>query len=135
MKRRHKNKVMIGLVIWSVTLPLAISTGIMWVKLVHHHGRYSACLTMAVLFVVSMLVQYAVFFWGGSHLAAAKGHSSAILAVGIFWPAQVIILALLLFALPDKYARRPSPSQKKKPGEAEPGIAREVRSPGPNNAP
>ena len=105
MKRRHKNKIIFGLVIWIALLPVIIAAAFRCAKIMNQPGRESACTAYAALVIVLMLVHYAVFFWGGSHLAKAKGHSNGLLIVGIIWPVQLIILAILLFAMPDKYAR------------------------------
>jgi hypothetical protein len=65
-------------------------------------------------FVLATIVAcYFTFFWGGSHLAKAKGYSNGILVLGILGPVvQIIILMLLLFGMedrcPDASQRRPT---------------------------
>jgi hypothetical protein len=80
------------------------------------------------IFVSFLIVQYFLFFWGGSHLAKAKGYSCAILGWGILcWLSQPILLAVLLFALPDKCPDPSDRRRKKKPRRDESKIARIVR--------
>jgi hypothetical protein len=88
----------------------------------------------ALLVVTFLLVQYAVFFWSCSHLAKAKGYSNAVILPGILGPlVQLIIYAIVLFALrdkfPDKFSRtqKPAPAVRKSRHRHESSIARIVR--------
>lgn len=126
MDARHKKKAFIGLALWLGIIPVAILVCGFYVALFPErrtsHGF--ADVVVASVFVA----QYAAFFWGGGHLAKAKGYSSAILIWGLFcWLAQPILMAVLLFALPDKRANPADRARKKKRHRDTSPIARVVR--------
>jgi hypothetical protein len=84
---------------------------------------------MGVIFVVSFLVAfYVTFFWGGSQLTRAKGYSNGILVPGVFGPpAQLVILAVLLFALPDRFQEPSQSRHRRRDHRHESLIERTVR--------
>lgn len=124
MDIRHKRKALIGLALWVGAVPVAILAGFVGIAASHSATNQSAG---GVCFLVFILVQYAAFFWGGSHLARAKGYSNGLIIVGIFWPAQILILGLLLFGLPDKCPSRTRSERHRKHREPESQIGRVVR--------
>ena len=116
MITRHKNKAIVGVTVWFAAIPLALvfhSIGKKFFPPVDRHDPFLGALLLSYL-----AVQYLAFFWGGTHLAKAKGHSPGMLAFGIFWPAQIMVLFALLFALPDKHATASSRSKKHRPDES-----------------
>jgi hypothetical protein len=127
MDSRHKKKAILGVGLWVAAIPLMFAAVGICAKIAGKNGDVPKDI-FGFLFLLFLIAQYLAFFWGGSHLARAKGYSTAILGWGIFcWLSQPILLAVLLFALPDKC---PSPSdrvRKKKPGHNESNIARIVR--------
>jgi len=104
MDSRHKTQAICGIVIWFASIPVALIAGAIGHKLIPASTIPPDTISGA-LFLSVLAVQYIAFFWGGSHLARAKGYSNGLLVLGIFWPAQLIIFPLLLFALPDKCSR------------------------------
>ncbi len=125
MDSRHKKKALIGLAAWFVAPFVAmIAVGLFMYYLIGAAADRAATL-LAVTF---LLVQYAVFFWSCSHLAKAKGYSNAVIIPGILGPpVQLIIYAILLFALPDKFSRSSKPAGRKSRHRDESSIARIVR--------
>jgi uncharacterized membrane protein len=124
MDHRHKNRASIGVVVWLAVMLAFVALLILlkneheWVVNIVNQN------TLIASVVLGFFIQYFFFFWGGNHLAKAKGYSSGMLCFGIFWPAQMVILAILLFALPDKCS---SPMRKQKHHHDESPIARIVR--------
>src|SRR5580698_660022 len=125
MDSRHKKKALIGLAAWFVAPFVAmIAVGLFMYYLIGATADRAA----ALLMVAFLLVQYAVFFWSCSHLAKAKGYSNAVIMPGILGPpVQLVIYAILLFALPDKCSRTPKPAGRKSRHGDESPIARIVR--------
>jgi hypothetical protein len=83
----------------------------------------------AALSLFFMMAAYAAYFWAGIYLARAKGYSYAMIFLGICPPAQLFILPLLFFGLPDK---RPQPADSRsgrvrRHSENQSPIARIVR--------
>jgi len=125
MDSRYKTKAIIGVVAWIVT-PFAVILVVAAVLCLVF--GVSADKSVVPLIVSFFLTQYIAFFWGCSHLAKAKGYSKSVVLPGILGPVvQLIILALLLFALPDKYSRSSNQVRKKKHSRDESPIARIVR--------
>jgi len=123
MMTRHKTQAITGVTVWFAAIPLMFILGAIVVKINPSVKEHDPIL--GLLFLIFLAVQYVAFFWGGTHLATAKGYSTGMLAFGIFWPAQMVVLLILLFALPDKYA---SPSRSKSKSQRhESHIARVVR--------
>lgn len=78
--------------------------------------------------VVGLLFQYILYFWGGSQLAKAKGYPNAILIWGMFCTlSQLVVLAVLLFALPDKCPNPSDQMRKRRTVRNESQIGRIVR--------
>ena len=129
MDARHKKKALAGVAIWVGAIPIGIGVGLTYRWLVPAVGGSAADAWLGLMWIFILVTQYIAFFWGGSHLAKAKGYSSGMIFFGICWPGQLMILALLLFALPDKLAHRGSRSsgQSRRRGESESLIARVVR--------
>jgi len=125
MDARHKNKAFIGVGIWVAAIPLAVLV-IVATRLFSPNAmpRMDGFLVIAVL-----LTQYVAFFWGASHLAKAKGYSNAMVLAGIFWPLQILIFGLLLFAMPDRLSLRNGQRSKHRSGHrtGESAIGRVVR--------
>ncbi|HTB83016.1 MAG TPA: hypothetical protein VK742_05120 [Candidatus Sulfotelmatobacter sp.] len=126
MDRRHKKKAMVGLTLWLTAVPLAIVPFLV-ISLIFHALWPHAQAPIVIYILMVLGLMYFAFFWGGGHLARAKGYSTAILITGIFLPAQIVIFALLLFALPDKCSTHQSPKRKHRPAEDDSPIARIVR--------
>jgi hypothetical protein len=126
MDSRHKNKAIAGVAVWAAAIPLVFIIGAICKKFIHESAASSGKAN-GFLFLSFLFVQYLAFFWGGNHLAKAKGYSNGMLVFGIFWPAQVIIVPLLLFALPDKCPRASNQTRRKTSGHDESQIARIVR--------
>jgi hypothetical protein len=126
---RHKKKAYIGVAIWVAAIPLAFAIGLIARAIFHRAGSSNPDSFGGVVFITLVIAQYIAFFWGASHLAKAKGYTSAMVLLGICWPGQFIVLALLLFALPDKLAIRRSrrTGHEQRHGESESLIARVVR--------
>jgi hypothetical protein len=103
MDRRYKKRAWLGVAAWALS-PLVVLVLLFFCWLIFHPERKSGA-SMAGIIAVSFLVPfYVTFFWGGSQLTRAKGYSNGILVPGILGPpAQLVILAVLLFALPDRF--------------------------------
>lgn len=127
MDSRHKTKAITGAVIWFASIPVAFITPVGLEMISHQSNAIAPDHVLPVIFISLLLTQYLMFFWGGNHLAKAKGYSNALLIPGIFWPAQPVILVLLLFALPDKCSRSSNQARKKKHHHDESPIGRVVR--------
>jgi hypothetical protein len=112
MDIRHRNKAIVGLVIWTAALLVGIVTLMASRNFVHAPGTNFLSHPMLISLSAALVVQYGAFFWGGSQLAQAKGYSSGMVVIGILWPAQILIWGLLLFALPDKCAHRKTRSSR-----------------------
>lgn len=126
MDQRHKTKAIVGVILWATAFPLAFLVLAIGSFLIHE--RWSDFHISPGFYLVAFaLVQYIAFFWGVGHLAKAKGYSKDMLLVGIFWPAQIIILALLLFALPDKCQTSGRPKRNPQAHRNESQIDRIVR--------
>lgn len=127
MITRHKKKAIIGLGLWLAAAPLSfliVGIGYGIVKqLVDLPGHGPWLGGLWVLLFLAML--YFGYFWGGAHLAKGKGYNTGMLLPGIFLFPQLIIVALLLFALPDKCARHSGGSRTSDRNESP--IARNVR--------
>ncbi len=128
MDIRHKKKAISGVALWFAAIPLFLALGwlvslVMGPKTPLDPPGNSGAFVGLAFFVF----QYAVFFWGGSHLAKAKGYSNALVIFGLFWPAQPVIFAVLFFGLPDKYSRPGGSSGKSNRDRNESPIARAVR--------
>jgi hypothetical protein len=121
MDPRHKTKAIIGCAVWFTAIPLGLLAGTIDRWLIQKSDSISG-----LIFLLFLALQYLSFFWGGIHLAKAKGYSRGFLIFGLFWPAQLIILPVLLFGLPDKCA---IPTKRAKPTHPrnESLIARVVR--------
>jgi hypothetical protein len=126
MDSRHKNKAITGTAVWFAAIPLVLTAHVLCKKFIPDTVTKPDH-TFGLIFLLFMLVQYLAFFWGGNHLAKAKGYSNALLMFGIFWPAQLVTLTLLLFALPDKCPHSSSQTRKKKHSHDESQIGRIVR--------
>ncbi|MGB8371034.1 MAG: hypothetical protein ACLPYZ_06535 [Limisphaerales bacterium] len=126
MDSRHKNKAITGAAVWFGSIPLVFIVGAICKKFSHESAASSGKIT-GFIFLSFLFVQYLAFFWGGSHLAKAKGYSNGMLVFGIFWPAQLIIFPLLLFALPDKCTCPSNQVSRKKHSHDESLIAHIVR--------
>jgi hypothetical protein len=103
MDNQHKKQAVIGVGLWFLALPLcffcAAIAGFLLRSFEWGQDKF-----VAIFFLSFLALQYFAFFWGGSHLAKAKGYSNGMLWVGIIWPFQIIILAVLLFGLADRFA-------------------------------
>ena len=127
MDARHKNKAIIGVAVWLAAVPLAI---LAWSAANKHFfpvDKDALKVARGIILAAFFAVQYFYFFWGGSHLARAKGHSNGMIIFGIFLPAQIVILSLLLFALPDNCSRHSGQKIKRKGSKDESQISRVVR--------
>src|ERR1017187_931533 len=123
MHARHNNQAITGIAVWLIVM-LAFATLLVLLKFQHEWiVNIISRKTLIAFVIVGFFLQY-FFFWGGSHLAKAKGCSNGMLFVGIFYPAQLIIFAILLFAMPDNYSSR---TRKHKSSHDESPIARIVR--------
>jgi hypothetical protein len=107
MISRHKKKAFIGVAVWFAAFLLMIATSVVKHE-VHRAGPGGYWVTLNLLFLA---VQYVAFFWGGQHLAKAKGQTTGLLVFGVFLPAQIVLLGILFFALPDRFARQPAPAK------------------------
>ena len=126
MDSRHKNKAITGAAVWFGSIPLVFIVGAICKKFMNE--RPVLVILTGFIFLSFLFVQYfSAFFWGGSHLAKAKGYSNGMLVFGIFWPAQLIIFPLLLFALPDKCTCPSNQVSRKKHSHDESLIAHIVR--------
>ena len=130
MNLRHKKPAIIGVAAWFAVIPVFIC----WVSILSAyenkgvHADYSRNETLTFIAVFTCLIlQYIAFFWGAGHLAKAKGYSSGIIAYGILWPLQFILLAVLIFGLPDKLSTRPMTDRQRKSDRHESLIARVIR--------
>ncbi len=124
MITRHKYKAITGVVIWTLVLVVFV---VLLVLFKTQHERMAGLISRKALNTIVLsgfAIQYLVFFWGASHLVKAKGYSNAMVLFGIFWPAQMVVLAILLFALPDKCSQ---PMPRKKHARDESPIARIIR--------
>jgi hypothetical protein len=101
MDSRHKNKAVIGLIIWSIAT-IGSSALFLYARLHHHTHENPGHTAKVLLWAFFMAIQCVAYFWGATHLARAKGYSNAIIILGIFPPAQLVVYALLLFAMPDR---------------------------------
>jgi len=102
MDSRHEKKAYLGLAAWVLSPFVLMLLGVAIIELSLPDRKTDAVMGGAAL-VSFLIAPYFAFFWGGSHLAKAKGYSNAILVPGILGVCvQAIILGVLLFALPDK---------------------------------
>ena len=122
MDARHKNQAFTGVAVWVAVI--LIFAGLLILLKFDHAWMVQHRKAMMALTVSGFVLQYVFFFWGGSHLAKGKGHSNGMLLFGVFYPAQMIILGILLFALPDKFS---GGGRKKSRRDDESPIARIVR--------
>ncbi len=110
MDRRYKKKALWGVAAWFLSPLLALIPGLFFVA-IFQGGDKNGEMAGATFILVTIVVFYFTFFWGGSNLAKAKGYSNGILVLGIFGPlAQIVILLLLLFGMKD---RCPAPSRRR----------------------
>ncbi len=122
MDPRHKSKAIVGLVLWMLVLPVTLCVGAIGELFMTAKDAEG----LAILFF--LVASYATFFWGAAHLAQAKGYSSAMSLWGILCiPAQLVLLAVLLFALPDRCATSRPRSRKKQQQQDESLASRIVR--------
>ena len=126
MDSRHKNKAITGTVVWFAAIPLVLAAHVLCKKFISDTAN-KPDETFSLFFLLLVLVQYLAFFWGGNHLAKAKGYSNALLLFGIFWPAQFAILIVLLFALQDKCRHSSSQMRKRRHSHDESHLGRIVR--------
>ncbi len=127
MDARHKNKAIIGVAIWFAAIPLVVLAWSVANKHFSPADKDTLKMARGIILAAFFAVQYFCYFWGGSHLARAKGHSNGLIILGIFWPAQIVVLSLLLFALPDNCSRHSGQKTKRKNVEDESQISRIVR--------
>ncbi|HEX9046285.1 MAG TPA: hypothetical protein VF988_04605 [Verrucomicrobiae bacterium] len=104
MDSRYRRKAVTGLTIWAIAVVLAITTVVL--SFSHHFPAGPRRDILLILWAFFTVIHYVAFFWGATKLARAKGHSNGLVGLGIFPPAQLIILPLILFGLPDKCAHR-----------------------------
>jgi len=125
MDSRQKKKALIGVAAWFVAPILAMMVvALCLIAIIGPAGGTAAGASLAVYF----LVQYVVFFWNCSHLAKAKGYSTAITIPGVLGPiVQLIVYAILWFGLPDKFSRSSMQPRRKSRHHGESPIARIVR--------
>lgn len=118
MIKPHRNKAIVGLV--GCLLPLL---GLVLLVALRDHFLVKDWVseTVAVTLVCSGLIfGMLCYFWTGYHLAKAKGHSTALVAFGLFPCLQPVMLVVLL-TLPDK-----NPESSRRP--IKPASARPVES-------
>lgn len=126
MDIRHKKQAIIGISLWAAAIPIFLVVGVfaqLFAQLAGIGGKNIAALG----FLLFLPFQYGMFFWGGKHLCRAKGYPAGMLLFGIFWPAQLFVLAVLLFGLPDKRVQSSGPVRKSRGHHGESFIARVVR--------
>lgn len=126
MDRRYKTKAIVGATVWAVAVPIFVGSLLLVDKFISRQASDNHDF-WGILFLSFFAVQYLTFFWGGSNLAKAKGYSNAIVIAGVFWPAQWVIIPLLLFALPDRCAHSTSQRRRKKRDHHESAVDRVVR--------
>jgi hypothetical protein len=126
MDRRYKKRAIVGVGLWFLAPPLCFFCAIVAGLLLKWFG-WAQDAFVAVFFLSFLALQYFAFFWGGSHLAKAKGYSNGMLWAGILWPFQIIILAVLLFGLTDRFARPSRRGGKSQRHRDESLVARVVR--------
>ena len=97
----HRNKAILGVSVWSalflvfVALLFCWKFEQAWISNLNRPG-------LIVLFCVATVVQFPFFFWGGHHLARAKGYPNTLIFFGILGPPVQLILMSVLLVLPDK---------------------------------
>jgi len=122
----HKNKAWLGLALWFAPVPLLVLFFVLGKYFILEFDKLADEL-FPYLFLGSIGLQYFAFFWGGSHLAKAKGYSPTMLYPGIIWPLQILMLGLLWLALPDKTPKKmAAPSSRRHRRSGSP-IERNVR--------
>jgi len=126
MDSRYKNKAITGVALWFCSIPLVFIAGAICKRIIHEPLTGPSAINEP-LFLSFLFVQYVTFFWGGNQLAKAKGYSGGLLAFGIIWPAQLIILPLLMFGMPDKCSQSSNQMRKKSHGRNESQISRIIR--------
>ena len=127
MDNRYKHKAYIGLITWLLTPFGTWLLGTIFVSFITP-DHPSKGLRETIILVSILVTPTIAFFWGGSYLAKAKGYSNAILMPGILGIfVQLIILALLLFALPDRLKTSFQPGRHRHRHQDESPIAKIVR--------
>jgi hypothetical protein len=126
MDSRYKKQAIIGVWLWLLALPLFFVCAVV-VGLTLKWFGWAQDAFAPIFFLSFLALQYFAFFWGGSHLAKAKGYSNGMLWVGIIWPFQIIILGVLLFGLADRFARPSLRGKKSRKHRDESLIPRVVR--------
>jgi len=101
MDSLHRNKAILGVSVWIalfsafVALLFCWKFGQAWISGLNRGA-------LIALFCTGTIVQYPFFFWGGHHLAKAKGHPNALIFLGVLGPPVQLILMAVLLVLPDK---------------------------------
>jgi len=101
MDNLHRNKAIFGVSVWTalfsafVALLFCWKFGQAWIS---DLDRWA----LIALFCVGIIVQYPFFFWGGHHLARAKGYRNTLIYFGVLGPPVQLILMAVLLVLPDK---------------------------------
>ena len=126
MDGRHKNKAIIGMTLWLAVIPLIIVVCALHAAFFPESARSRNFVDLVI--GIFLVAQSVAFFWGGGHLAKAKGYSNAILVGGLLcWPSQLLLWGGLLFALPDKHRAPSERTRKKKRRRDESPVAQIVR--------
>ena len=126
MNLRHRNKAILGLALWFCAFIGCIGLFVFKGSKSWETDFLSGKTTVA-MFWGTVVAQYVFFFWGGGHLARAKGYPNTILFFG-FAPCLHPLLVTMLLVLPDKEIQsmqRSGKSRSRHSHESE--IARVVR--------
>ena len=100
MNLRHRNKAIFGLSLWFCAFVACIALFVFKGSKSWETDFLSGKITVAI-FWGTVVAQYVFFFWGGRHLARAKGYPNTIVFFG-FVPCLHPLLVTMLLVLPDK---------------------------------
>jgi hypothetical protein len=126
MNLHHRNKAVLGVSVWfAVFIAFMILFLANWPR-TFDTGMLRGDAPVGLIWS-TVLAQYLLFFWGGYHLARAKGYTVGVLAPGVF-PCFQILTIVVLLVMPDKNANSSGHSRSKQSHHShESKIARVVR--------
>jgi GNAT superfamily N-acetyltransferase len=124
MINKHRNQTIIGLLGWFIPIAAVMLLALFQERI--PAGSWLFNLGFDFWFFGGLGVGTLCFLWAGHHLAKGKGHSSRLVAFGLFPCFQPLVLTALI-VLPDK---NPPPRRREPPRSNEPPesvVARVVR--------
>src|SRR5215471_17185568 len=127
MLNQHRNKALLGLCFWLVSLAGFVSLVIVQRHL-QGNPSLSASGLVGVLLVATFLIQFFVYLWGAYHLAKGRGQSESLTLLGLFCGIGQFLSLVVLLALPDKFPQRSHRSRSRSRKTELSGLARVIRA-------